>query len=534
MAVPRVLPAVLGSVAIVATTAIVVVHCVLAHALLSTSSPVRSTAIASAFFEIVVLALEIWLLATNLRPFASTGRRSRLGKFDGIWFGLSLLLCVVAATCSVAALVCLSNANSGLPATILGSKRTGFLVGGSVALGLSFATQLVFIVVRYVLERIPQHDQAHSVHTDDEARRPQAVHVKSIPYSQTSSPRAAKTRNRGFSLESRSPPSSSGGRSATETISSIRSSLSHAVRPISSKTRLLSNSQRSARRAASVDSNSQRERSSVEDGFDSWDTSSVDPNNRQTVLETTSPIPARFLETIPASPTTSRSPSPGTPLDLEPPRHRRRSRSYSPANSLRGPRPTYTQQQSSSEAHIHPLFRSDSPTPPPLATPGTMVVAAPNAGQIIPDRQSVRTLSRMRSGSLPAVSSPLSRHGSFDDFHHPSPKPPGTPGSGRCTPRERGRSATVGSPDDTDDTDEELGTSNSSQLGSIAEPGERKMTPPIPEWILSAGSRTSLSGYNSRKLRIAVGGATSPRKSDEDGDDVGPSGSTVTLTPARI
>ncbi|CCF46198.1 hypothetical protein CH063_15025 [Colletotrichum higginsianum] len=33
-------------------------------------------------------------------------------------------------------------------------------------------------------------------------------------------------------------------------------------------------------------------------------------------------------------------------------------------------------------------------------------------------------------------------------------------------------------------------------------PGERQMTPPIPEWILSAGTRTSLTGYQSRKLRI--------------------------------
>ena len=70
---------------------------------------------------------------------------------------------------------------------------------------------------------------------------------------------------------------------------------------------------------------------------------------------------------------------------------------------------------------------------------------------------------------------------------------------------------------------------SSSRLGSIAEPGERKMTPPIPEWILSAGSRTSLSGYNSRKLKIMVGA----RSGDEDGDDVGPSGSTAPLTPTR-
>jgi hypothetical protein len=36
------------------------------------------------------------------------------------------------------------------------------------------------------------------------------------------------------------------------------------------------------------------------------------------------------------------------------------------------------------EAHIHPLFRSDSPTPPPVASPGTIVTASPLSGQVLP------------------------------------------------------------------------------------------------------------------------------------------------------
>jgi hypothetical protein len=39
---------------------------------------------------------------------------------------------------------------------------------------------------------------------------------------------------------------------------------------------------------------------------------------------------------------------------------------------------------SGDEAHIHPLFRSDSPTPPPFASPGTVVVASPLSGQVLP------------------------------------------------------------------------------------------------------------------------------------------------------
>jgi hypothetical protein len=32
---------------------------------------------------------------------------------------------------------------------------------------------------------------------------------------------------------------------------------------------------------------------------------------------------------------------------------------------------------------------------------------------------------------------------------------------------------------------------------------ERKMTPPIPDWIMSAGSRLSMAGYNRRKSKSA-------------------------------
>lgn len=473
MAVPRLLPAAAGVLAILGTAALLVIHIILAQSLADPSSSARVAAIISSALEASVLVLLCLCLSTYLRCL----RWSHSQKSSGVWFGLSALLCAVAAATSVAALVCLSNTAKELPNAILGTSTVSFLVGASVALGLTFAAQLVFLVVHFVLARLSS-GQAHSLHTEDDGHRSSPPpHVKSIPYSQTS-PMGQKSRG-STSMDSRSPPGSSGGRSATETMSSIRSSLSHVVRPISSKTRLLAGTQSSrsqrpaSRRPASVDSNTYREMPSTEDGFDSWDTSAVDPQNRQTVLETSSPTPGRFLETIPASPTTSRSPSPGTPLDLEPPRTRRRSRSYSPASSRPGSqRAGFTMQSTASESHIHPLFRSDSPTPPPAVSAGTVVTAAPNAGLVISDRQSIRSLNRMRSGSLPAVPSPLSRQGSFDDF-------------GR-----RVDSADV-------DLREELEDASNGT--------ERKMTPPIPEWILSAGSRTSLSGYNSRKVRAEDG-----------------------------
>lgn len=488
MFVPRVVPTILGIIAVLATTAILVIHCVLAHSLLDWNTSVRVAAVLSAVFEALVLVLLGWLIALDLRPWISGSPRP---AFNNIWFGTSLLLCAVAAAASIAVVVRLSDSSpTTLPSYILGSTATGFLVGSSVALGLSFALQLIFLVIHYITSMVDTRDRARSPEFGTESRRLPLPQVKSIPYDRTA-PVATKAREE-ISMDSRSPPSppgSSGGRSATETMSSFRSSMSHFVRPISSKTRLLPSSQRSSRRVSSLDSNAFHERSSVatEDGFDSWDTSAVDPQNRQTVLQSSSPVPGRFLETIPASPTTSRSPSPGTPLDIEPPKTRRRSRSYSPAgsvHSVQSQRRAFTEHQSASESHIHPLFRSDSPIPPPAATPGTVVTAAPNAGQVISDRQSIRSLHRMRSGSLPTGPSPLSRQGSFDDFHR--------------SRMEKGSSISPSvSPELREEPEEE----------EPKEPQEteRKMTPPIPDWILSAGSRLSLTGYNSRKSRSAAG-----------------------------
>jgi hypothetical protein len=229
-------------------------------------------------------------------------------------------------------------------------------------------------------------------------------------------------------------------------------------------------SQNKPHRPTSLDSGT-GEREIIEDGFDSWDLSAVELHSRHFVISaanstnTSSPSHGRFLETIPASPTGSRSPSPGFPLDLEPPSRRRRSRSHSPATTMmvkhRGdaaPSPT------GSEAHIHPLFRTDSPTPPPSATPGTIVTAAPGAGQAIIDRQS---LHRMRSGSLPNSSSPLGHSRSLDDM-----------------------ASTL------KDNDES---------GRPPSPPEREMTPPIPDWILGAGPRNSFSGYSRRKGMVGLG-----------------------------
>ncbi|KAK5652486.1 hypothetical protein OQA88_10388 [Cercophora sp. LCS_1] len=474
MAIPRVVPAGLGTVTILPTTAILVIHIVLAHSLAEQhpNSAVRTTAILAAILEAAILAILACLVSSYLWTWQWI---SRLRRNEGVWFGVGLLLCTVAAAISVSSLVSLSNSTGELPTTIGGSRVTNFLVGASVTLGLAFATQLVFLVFHFVASRFRQNDERGTRQTVEEGYiSTKQQEVKSIGYHQTHMSRDRL--HGGESFDFRTPPGSSAGHSVTDTLSSIRTSLSTVVSPISSKTRLLGN-RRFSRTPSSTESlqlHEKRQRS-IENGFDSWDTSSVDPQNRQTVLQSSPPPLSRFLETIPASPTTSRSTSPGVPLDLQPPRTRRRSRSYSPSSSspTSVQRAAFTQQPTHSESHIHPLFRSDSPTPPPTATPGTIVLAAPNGGQLLSDRASIRTLTRMRSGSLPAVPSLLRRQDSFDSFCR-------RPGSSSPELRE----------EEEDD------------LKPPSDGAERKMTPPLPDWILNAGSRTSLSGYNTRKSRL--------------------------------
>lgn len=90
---------------------------------------------------------------------------------------------------------------------------------------------------------------------------------------------------------------------------------------------------------------------------------------------------------------------------------------------------------------------------------------------MISDRGSIRSLTRMRSDSLPAVGSPLTgNNGSFESFANPNANTLSTASDG---------------------SDEALPTS------PVME--ERKITPPIPDYILNAGSRTSLHNYQARK-----------------------------------
>ncbi|KAM5351475.1 hypothetical protein ACJ41O_004198 [Fusarium nematophilum] len=458
----QVISVALGSVALLSTAAVMGVLIILTRHIPGESSG-RTLSQVSVALEAIVSVAVGWFLST----YASASFRYWSIRCLGVDYGACLLAILFATVATVATLIQLSKSTLDKDKDLLGANKSNFLVGLSVALGLSFAFQIGFLAVHFFLMR--RADQkALSLHTLEEDRQSPSFRtkssVKSLRYSQTTTPEPEPASRLMNSMDSRTPPPSVGGRSRAGTVTSIKVQLSNAIRPVTSKTQLLS---KESRRPISVDSNAYP---SSEDAFDTWDTSSVDTQNRQVVMEATTPpqqSKGHFLETIPGSPTASRTPSPNNEMPFEPPKIRTRSRSYSPVASRRE---QVSPQPSMSELHIHPLFRSDSPTPPPIATPGTVVVASPNAGQVITHRQSIRSLNQMRAASTPVVPSPLSHRDSMDSR------------------RLRDEQSSIREERDAE-TDSQTST-------------ERPITPPIPEWVLGAGSRSSWSGHNGRKVKL--------------------------------
>ena len=253
---------------------------------------------------------------------------------------------------------------------------------------------------------------------------------------------------------------------ASDGTSSHRSSFSTIQRPSSSRRGLLSHQHshtRQSQRSSSDQQDSPSGRPSQDEGFDSWDTSGVSSHIRETVLQfkpmtkgpglppipgSRSPSPAKALEgpffqsspslSPPASPLPQPSVSrpnspPSNPSELpnfttmfppssDSPPTSPLQRNFSRLGSRSGPishsvaispsRPG-SRSRAPSEDHIHPLFRTCSPVPSPGASPGTIVTAAPEAGQLI-DEQMLKRM-RSRSGSLPSSPSPLFRSESFPD-----------------------------------------------------------------------------------------------------------------------
>jgi hypothetical protein len=236
---------------------------------------------------------------------------------------------------------------------------------------------------------------------------------------------------------------------SSHSLKSWRESLHHAIRPTNSRTRLISRTSFGPE-TRSVYSDAQSIATvSQPDGFDMWDTSSVDTQTREAVLH--APGRGTALEPIPGS----RPVSPARPLDGPFPAVDEEPETGLPMPPKLCPDMSRPPSPAVSEAHIHPLFRSESPVPPPAATPGTSIVASPLSSQAITCPP--RPYSRMRSHSRGASPSPLTMH---SKTFSPS------------------------------------GSRRSSRSPS---PPSRKMTPPIPEFVLNVSPRSSVSNLRAKR-----------------------------------
>jgi len=227
--------------------------------------------------------------------------------------------------------------------------------------------------------------------------------------------------------------------------SSFRRSVSHAIRPMTSKTRLLFRSSMISRDSPSLYSVRDTSLDAVraENEFHNWDTTGVeertsDPfvtrSTRRTRLDPipgSRPVsPAKRLDGPFEEDAAADTPLPESPLASPVLSRSTTGSARTRPRALSRPHSSNSQNDNS---HIHPLFRSDSPNPPPLASPGTIITASPYAGQVVsPEQQYFSPPRRFLStnGSRPASPSPLapvspsrSRQGSFKSIklQHSSP-----------------------------------------------------------------------------------------------------------------
>ena len=209
--------------------------------------------------------------------------------------------------------------------------------------------------------------------------------------------------------------------------SSLRHSIHQVVRPMTSKTKLLLRHPSLSRDSFSFGFGRETSMDAIRQDVDfgDWDTTDVEEMNEQNFVRKAS---RRRLETIPGS----RPVSPAKPLDgpfledrresahlPESPMHSPMASISSESSSFRFSPPPTLRENSIDQSHIHPLFRSESPVPPPLASPGTVITASPYAGQVVsPEHQAfvprkLHSSQSFRVESPSPLSPPRSRQGSF-------------------------------------------------------------------------------------------------------------------------
>ncbi|KAL8659091.1 MAG: hypothetical protein Q9226_000619 [Calogaya cf. arnoldii] len=392
------LPSLTGLVAAFTTLTILIFIVMMAVVLTVQRRKTCILALVAAIIEALSWCTVVYMLLCHIRQRKSFGGS---GEFNGgrgrhsLLFALGMLPSIVAGV-TVAALLGWANTSRGeVPSYVLGLRISTYLFVSFILWGVSVITQILFFAcLAWASHPVAKSSQEPSIATREER---QEMIEPSRPTTSTT------VQSNPFQGE----PSSSNSPSAPPSeAASLRSSLSIKTRPMTAKSKFLSR-QHAFQSRSSLDSPA-RTRINQDEAFDSWDTSGVGPHIRETVLQSSPMVKPRPspLEPIPGS----RSPSPAKAL--EGPFFGQGPSESPPPSPLPQPsvsRPPSRARSASSEDHIHPLFRTYSPAPPNVSS-GTIVTAAPGAGQMI----NQRILKRMRSGSLP--SSPLIRSESFSDF----------------------------------------------------------------------------------------------------------------------
>ncbi|KAK3075543.1 hypothetical protein LTR53_001073 [Teratosphaeriaceae sp. CCFEE 6253] len=369
---------------------------------LTTTSPRRgeghALGIAASIFDLLSLALLLCSVGTRRLP--------DQGSVLSILYGSATATSVVAASLSFGLLGLRLRHRDG-------NGRTELASAGLALLIILLLLQTAFY--SYLLWPIERRGQQE---------------VTDIPTIEHSSPTSSGKRSISVRLAHLKPVAPSYPRSASEpysptlsrfsaspTRSSFRDSVQQTLKPMTSKSRLLRNS------FLSSDAHSLRSGKPVSfdtirshDEFHAWDTSAVED------VPDTPAIPRAYkLETIPGSRpvspakaldgpfSTARTPA-DTPLPDSP------RPSDETGSFLGGEHMPPLRRPSTHQSHIHPLFRSESPIPPPLPSPGTVVTASPLAGQIVSPEHAMgwtlHSTQTWRPGSTTPVSSTGSRSGS--------------------------------------------------------------------------------------------------------------------------
>ena len=314
-----------------------------------------------------------------------------------------------------------SSEDSGSNDTVITIVQAGFAIW-AVAV---FSQILLYAIILWPYKRdesdLPASELAARLHRVQSPKRSISVRLASL-----SSPRTSPV-----DTTLSDPTASHFSSPSLSPRSSFRRSVTQKIRPMTSKTRLLFRSSIISRDSPSLYSgrDTSMETPRLQNEFRDWDTSGAIGQDEQTNDPFTSSRSTRTrLEPIPGS----RPVSPAKPLDgpfgcPTPPEELPLPDSPMTSPTLaqsdigsfrarpRAPsRPHSNQSHHSQEAHIHPLFRSESPHPPPIASPGTIITASTHAGQIVNSDQGYfppPRILRSAQGSRPASPSPLSPSG---------------------------------------------------------------------------------------------------------------------------